>query len=464
MELMVPLNTQDKSPLYEQIYRYIKKEIRAGRIPAGSRLPSTRILAQNLKVSRSTTQMAYDQLLAEGYAEAFPCRGYFACKIDELVEVRQTAAAPETRKREESACEVDFSPRGIDLDRFPFNIWRKISRNTLVDDNKAMFGAGDPQGEWNFRSAIGDYLHSARGVECSPEQILVGAGSEYLLLLLSQLLGRDRKIAMENPTYAQAYRVLTAQGHSVVPVEMDRRGMKVEELERSGAQAAYVMPSHQYPTGIVMPVKRRQELLGWAYGKPGRYLIEDDYDSEFRYRGKPVPALQGMDRGGRVIYLGTFSKSIAPAIRVGFMVLPQELLKVYRERAGFYSCTVSRIDQDVLYQFITQGHYERHLNRMRAVYKGKHDALLAGLRPLERAFSITGEYAGLHVLLTHRGGMEEAELVRRAQAAGVRVYGISGSFIHPEHNVYPSTVMLGYANLGEEEIEKGCRLLEKAWA
>ena len=448
MELMVPLNTQDKSPLYEQIYRYIKKEIRAGRIPAGSRLPSTRILAQNLKVSRSTTQMAYDQLLAEGYAEAFPCRGYFACKIDELVEVRQTAAAPETRKREESTYEVDFSPRGIDLDRFPFNIWRKISRNTLVDDNKAMFGAGDPQGEWNFRSAIGDYLHSARGVECSPEQILVGAGSEYLLLLLSQLLGRDRRIA---------------EGHPVVPVEMDRRGMKVEELERSGAQAAYVMPSHQYPTGIVMPVKRRQELLGWAYGKPGRYLIEDDYDSEFRYRGKPVPALQGMDRGGRVIYLGTFSKSIAPAIRVGFMVLPQELLKVYRERAGFYSCTVSRIDQDVLYQFITQGHYERHLNRMRAVYKGKHDALLAGLRPLERAFSITGEYAGLHVLLTHRGGMEEDELVRRAQAAGVRVYGISGSFIHPEHNVYPSTVMLGYANLREEEIEKGCRLLEKAW-
>ena len=464
MELMVPLNTQDKSPLYEQIYRYIKKEIRAGRIPAGSRLPSTRILAQNLKVSRSTTQMAYDQLLAEGYAEAFPCRGYFVCKIDELVEVRQTAApAPETRKREESACEVDFSPRGIDLDRFPFNIWRKISRNTLVDDNKAMFGAGDPQGEWNFRSAIGDYLHSARGVECSPEQILVGAGSEYLLLLLSQLLGRDRKIAMENPTYAQAYRVLTAQGHPVAPVEMDRRGMKVEKLEQSGAQAAYVMPSHQYPTGVVMPVKRRQELLGWAYGKPGRYLIEDDYDSEFRYRGKPVPALQGMDRGGRVIYLGTFSKSIAPAIRVGFMVLPRELLEVYRERAGFYSCTVSRIDQDILYQFITQGHYERHLNRMRAVYKGKHDALLAGLRPLERAFSITGEYAGLHVLLTHKGGMEEAKLVRRAQEAGVKVYGISGSFIHPEHNVYPSTVMLGYANLREEEIEKGCRLLGQAW-
>lgn len=464
MELMVPLNVQGGSPLYEQIYQYIKKEIREGRLAAGSRLPSTRILAQNLKVSRSTTQMAYDQLLAEGYAEASPCRGYFVCKIDELVEVRnKPTAASKPVEQEEESFAVDFSPRGIDLDRFPFNIWRKISRNTLVDDNKAMFGAGDPQGEWELRTAVGDYLHSARGVDCTPEQILVGAGSEYLLLLLSQLLGRDVKIAMENPTYAQAYRVLISQGHPVVPVEMDRQGMRVSALEESGAGAAYVMPSHQYPTGIVMPVKRRQELLSWAYARPGRYLIEDDYDSEFRYKGRPIPALQGMDRGERVVYLGTFSKSIAPAIRVGFMVLPRHLTELYKERAGFYSCTVSRIDQDILYQFIAQGHYERHLNRMRAVYKAKHDALLAGLKPLETDFSVAGEYAGLHVLLTHRRGIKEAELVKRAADAGVKVYGMSDCFIHPEHNRYPSTVMLGYANLKETEIAEGCLRLKKAW-
>lgn len=477
MELMVPLDSQARCSLYEQIYQYIKEEIKRGRIPAGSRLPSTRILAQNLKVSRSTTQMAYDQLMSEGYIEALPCKGYFVCGIEALIDLKGVEPDLQTeegdRKKEEEApydssfpeqkAVIDFSPRGIDLESFPFNIWRKLSRSTLVDDNKDMFAGGDPQGEYSLRSVIGSYLHSARGVVCRPEQILIGAGSEYLLMLLSQLLGRDGGIAMENPTYAQAYRVLKGQGHPVYPIEMDRFGMDVEALEASGASVAYVMPSHQYPTGVVMPVKRRQDLLAWAGRRPGRYLIEDDYDSEFRYKGKPVPALQGMDRNGRVIYIGTFSKSIAPAIRVGYMVLPEQLVEVYRERAGFYSSTVSRIDQQILYGFMTEGHYERHLNRMRAIYKGKHDMLLAGLKELEPYFSIKGEYAGLHILMTHKKGAAEACLVKRAEEAGVRVYGMSGCFIHPEHNVYPSTVMLGYANLREEDIERGCGLLKRVW-
>ena len=474
--MIVPFDSQSESPLYEQIYQYIKNEIRQGKLEAGSRLPSTRILARNLRLSRSTTQMAYDQLLSEGYIEALPCKGYFVCKIEELVEVRQKGGGSfvEPGDTGKDRYQVDFSPRGIDLDSFPFNTWRKISRNTLVDDNKEMFAAGDPQGERALRTAIGDYLHSARG-----EQILIGAGSEYLLMLLSQILGNGRKIAMENPTYKQAYRVLKGEGYPVIPVDMDRYGMDVQRLSRSSADVAYVMPSHQYPTGIVMPVKRRQELLAWAYSGADRYLIEDDYDSEFRYKGKPIPALQGMDRGGRVIYMGTFSKSIAPAIRVGFMntfsqtispsmrvgfmVLPEHLLEAYRERAGFYLSTVSRIDQNILYQFITQGYYERHLNRMRALYKGKHDALMAGLKELEDRFLIRGEYAGLHVLLTHRQGEAEESLVARAAELGVKVYGISGCFIQPEEKLFDSTVMLGYASLSEEEIRNGAKLLAKAW-
>ena len=444
--MIVPFDSQSESPLYEQIYQYIKNEIRQGKLEAGSRLPSTRILARNLRLSRSTTQMAYDQLLSEGYIEALPCKGYFVCKIEELVEVRQKGGGSfvEPGDTGKDRYEVDFSPRGIDLDSFPFNTWRKISRNTLVDDNKEMFAAGDPQGERALRTAIGDYLHSARGVDCRPEQILIGAGSEYLLMLLSQILGNGRKIAMENPTYKQAYRVLKGEGYPVIPVDMDRYGMDVQRLSRSSADVAYVMPSHQYPTGIVMPVKRRQELLAWAYSGADRYLIEDDYDSEFRYKG-------------------TFSKSIAPAIRVGFMVLPEHLLEAYRERAGFYLSTVSRIDQNILYQFITQGYYERHLNRMRALYKGKHDALMAGLKELEDRFLIRGEYAGLHVLLTHRQGEAEESLVARAAELGVKVYGISGCFIQPEEKLFDSTVMLGYASLSEEEIRNGTKLLSKAW-
>ena len=444
MELMVPIDNQSRLPLYEQIYQYMKEEIQSGRIPAGSRLPSTRILAENLKVSRSTTQMAYEQLLSEGYIEALPCKGYFVCRIEELVRVEKNADEEfaENRSEKEMPYAVDFSTRGIDLDSFPFNTWRRLSRNTLVDDNKEMFVVGDPQGEYELRAAIRDYLHSARGVSCRPEQT---------------------GIALENPTYRQAYRVLKSLGHLVVPVKMDRYGMDVLDLEQSKTQAAYVMPSHQYPTGIVMPVKRRQELLSWAYRGENRYVIEDDYDSEFRYKGRPIPALQGMDQGGRVIYMGTFSRSIAPAIRVGFMVLPGELLSRYRSQAGFYACTVSRIDQKVLYHFITGGYYERHLNRMRAVYKGKHDVLLSGLKELEDMFWIRGEYAGIHVLLTHKGQMPEKELIERAAGEGVRVYGMSEAVIGENKDLVPSTVILGYANLKEKEIQEGCMRLARAW-
>lgn len=449
--------------MYEQIYAYICREIRSGSLQAGERLPSTRMLAEHLKVSRSTTQMAYDQLEAEGYIEARPCRGYFVCRVEELVEIgrlENSRTEPEPESLENKEIQVDFSPRGIDLNSFPYNTWRKLSRNALADDKKEMFLPGIRQGELDLREAIRSYLHGARGVNCSASQIVVGAGNEYLLMLLAQILGESRRIAMENPTYKQAWRVFQSLGLSVCPIEMDENGMSVEGLRESGADVAYIMPSHQFPTGIVMPVGRRQELLKWAEG--GRYLIEDDYDSEFRYRGKPVPALQSLDWAGRVIYFGTFSRCIAPAIRVSYMVLPPELLERYRRQAGFYASTVSRIDQDILCQFLSEGHFERHLNRMRAIYKAKHDALLEAIAPLEGDFSIRGEYAGIHILLTSRNGKREEDLIIQARQAGVQVYGLSGYLIGTASH-RPATLLLGYANLTLEQIRSGVELLIQAW-
>lgn len=465
MELLIPLEIPSRKPLYEQIYDYICREIRNGSLKAGERLPSTRMLAEHLKVSRSTTQMAYDQLEAEGYLEARPCRGYFVCPVEELLEVCcQERGRIELQPRAEAGAGilVDFSPRGIDLESFPYNIWRKLSRNALTDNQRSLFLPGVCQGEEQLREAIRGYLHGARGVNCSSDQIIVGAGNEYLLMLLAQILGGSRRIAMENPTYKQAYRVFQSLGFTVCPVEMDENGMNPEKLRESGADVAYVMPSHQFPTGIVMPVGRRQELLRWSRG--GRYVIEDDYDSEFRYRGKPVPALQGLDRDGRVIYLGTFSRCIAPAIRVSYMVLPQELLERYWSQAGFYASTVSRIDQNILFQFLSEGHFERHLNRMRAIYKAKHDALLEAVAPLEPDFLIQGEYAGIHILLTGRRGQSEEELIRQAAQTGVKVYGLSGCGIGGEvWPKLPGTVLLGYASLTLDEIRTGAGLLVKAW-
>ena len=396
--------------------------------------------------------------------EARPCRGYFVSHLEELVETgpsgteeMQTAAEPDAGWR------VDFSPRGIDLDSFPYHVWRKLSRNTLVDDNKEMFHSGDHQGEPGLREAIRSYLHSARGVNCSTEQIIVGAGSEYLLMLLSQILEGKHVIAMENPTYKQAYRVFHSLGYEVCPVEMDANGMDPSILSESGANVAYVMPSHQFPTGVVMPVGRRQELLKWAVEKAGRYIIEDDYDSEFRYRGKPIPALQGMDRSGKVIYLGTFSKCIAPAIRVSYLVLPKPLLVRYRSQTSFYASTVSRIDQNILYQFLSQGYFERHLNRMRAIYKTKHDLLIELIEPLKEQFEIRGDHAGIHILLTSKYNRSEQELISLAAEAGVKVYGLSSYFIHPEHNHRSATVVLGYASLNEDAIREGVGILTRCW-
>ncbi len=467
MELMIPLKAGGPKSMYEQIYEYVKGEIRGGGLREGVRLPSTRVLAENLKVSRSTTQMAYDQLTAEGYIEAVPGRGYFVLGMEELAEVEiepePAGGFIRTEKAGSGGAVIDFSPRGIDLSHFPYNAWRKITRNTLVEDNREMFLTGSPQGEPALREAVRGYLHSARGVNCQADQIIIGAGSEYLLMLLYQIMGAGRTIAMENPTYKQAYRVFESLGYKIIPVEMDGAGMDVRALGRSGADIAYVMPSHQYPTGIVMPVVRRQELLQWAGQKKDRFLIEDDYDSEFRYRGRPIPALQGLDKSGKVIYMGTFSKSIAPAIRIGYMVLPRPLLGVYREKLGFYASTVSRIDQNIIYQFLTGGYYERHLNRMRAIYKGKHDLLLGRLKELEEDFEIYGENAGLHILLRNRKGKAESRLVEQAQERGVRVYGLSSCCIGEEHVSRSSTVVLGYARLSEEQINRGTGLLREAW-
>ena len=280
-------------------------------------------------------------------------------------------------------------------------------------------------------------------------------------MMLCSVIGRNHVIAVENPAYKQAYRLFSSQSYPVEPVEMDRYGMRVDMLRESVADIAYVTPSHQYPTGIVMPMKRRIELLGWANESEKRYIIEDDYDSEFRYKGKPIPALQGSDANGKVIYLGTFSKSIAPAIRMSYMVLPEELAAVYRDKCGFISSTVSKVDQLIVQHFIEEGYYERHLNKTRALYKGRHDVLIRALQDMKFDCEIAGEYAGVHLLMSFADHVSESELIRRAENAGVKVYGLSDYCIG--ENQRSATILLGYANLSEEEIREATAILKEVW-
>ncbi len=356
---------------------------------------------------------------------------------------------------------VDFSPYLIDMTGFPFGIWKKITKNILTYANSDLFAKGGPQGDWGLRCTISRYLHSSRGVDCRPEQIVVGAGNDYLLLLLEKILGRHVRIAMENPTYIRSYQIFRSFAYTIATVDMDECGMRADKLAQADVQAAYVMPSHQFPTGTVMPIGRRMELLKWADGGKDRYLIEDDYDSEFRFRGKPIPALLASDRHGKVIYIGTFSKAIAPAIRVSFMVLPEALLARYRADCSFYSCTVSRIDQSILNEFIGEGYFERHLNKMRKIYRAKHEVLLECLGDLREDFQVSGENAGLHLLLTAKNGMDERELIQRAAQRGVRVYGLSESMV--EEAPDSRTVLLGFGGLGDKEIRDGVARLKEVW-
>ena len=473
-ELSVPLEVGSRKPIYEQIYDYIKKEIRDKNLRAEAKLPSTRALCTHLNVSRSTVQLAYDQLLSEGYIEARPCRGYYVLKLDglydlETVEHKKTAKRVEVNKE----YEIDFSPSGIELDNFPYNSWRKVSR-TVIGEEAGLFNMGEPQGDMVFRETIADYLHESRGVKCSPDNIIVGAGDEYLLMLLDQLLcfahGKQMSYAMENPAYRKAYFVLNGIGRKVCPVRLDEYGMSCDMLRECEANVAYVTPSHQYPMGIVMSIGRRMELLSWAVEGSDRYIIEDDYDSEFRYRGKPIPALQGLDKNGKVIYIGTFSKSIAPGLRMSYMVLPDSLMDSYISVGKRYSNTVSRIDQNIVNLFIKEGYYERHLNRMRGIYKAKHDVLLGELKKFGAEYRIAGESAGLHVLLS-TDKMSEDELVLRAAQCGVRVYPLSEHFLGEDIECdirkltgKRSTIILGYARLNEDEIVRGTKILMEAFS
>ena len=462
-ELTINLHTASETPLYEQIYQHIKREIQEGRITSGEKLPSSRSLCKYLEVSRSTVELAYEQLISEGYVEAVPCKGYFAAELEGMYRLDVVPAlVGAEEKTEKKEWKYNFTPNGVDLNSFPYNVWRRLAKDSLLDDRAEMFRLGDSQGEYGLRSAISRYLYQARGVNAHPDQIIIGAGNDYLLMLLSQIIGRDAVIAMENPTYRQAYRVLSGVGHKVLPVGIDKNGFCVKELEGQDVQAAYVMPSHQFPLGIVMPMKRRLELLNWAVEEPERYIIEDDYDSEFRYKGKPIPALQGYDRWEKVIYIGTFSKSIAPSIRVSYMVLPAPLLKEFQKKSSFLSSTVSRVDQLILQKFIEDGHYERHLNRIRTLYKSRHDTLMGCLKTFQKICTISGENAGVHMLLHFAGDMTEEELIRKAAEKGVRVYGLSQYYIDPPDGLKP-TIMLGYANISEDKMKEAVKLLEEAW-
>lgn len=449
---------QGGAPLYDQLYRHIAGAIQSGSLSPGARLPSKRRMCALAGVSMSTVEAAYSLLTAEGYVLAKPRSGYVCAHLLPPAPA-VPACVPEAVPAPSPKWAYDCSTSAVDTSVFPFSSWARITKEAVYE-NPGLLQRGSPQGDESLRLALAELLAQYRGVRCTPEQIVVGAGADYLLSLLLQLLPEQRAVAIEDPGYPAAYAAASLHGRRALSIPVDGEGMEPEALAASGAGLAYVTPSHQFPLGVTMPVGRRSRLLHWAASAPGRFLIEDDYDSEFRWSSRPIPAMQGLDRAGRVVYLGTFSRSIAPAIRAAYLILPPTLLERYQATFSHGACTVSRFEQESLRRFLVQGLYGRHLRRTGNLYR-KKCALFTGALSAIPGASVSGSAGGLHFLLTLPRFSEE-ELVARAAEKSVRVHPLS-RYCHAVLP-HPSTVVLGFAGLTEEEILRAAELLQEAWA
>ena len=415
---------REAGPLYEALYRGIRGDILEGRLMPGEKLPSKRALADHLKISKVTVETAYAQLVAEGYIRSQEKVGYFV----EAVEQGQAPAyrrALELPEAPRPVWEADFTANNLPAEAFPFSVWAKLQREVLLDYGAELLGPVPPGGAYVLRQAIADYLYGFRSMTVSPDQILVGAGTDFLYNLLIQLLGRDKCYGVEDPGYGKIRQVYEAAGVPCLPVPLDGDGIRIDGLGE--AQVLHLSPSHHFPTGIVTPIGRRQALLEWAEGGEGRYLIEDDYDSEFRLAGRPIPTLQSIDRAGKVIYLNSFTKSIAPAIRISYLVLPPELMEEFRRRLGFYACTVPSFEQYTLARFLSRGYFEKHINRMKKYYRGQRDRLIAALShaSFSRQVEILEQDAGLHFLLRVRTHRPDRDLKALCAQAGIRIFCLS---------------------------------------
>ena len=457
--LTYALEKSGRSGLYEQLYRFIREDITRGVLTTGEKLPSKRALARHLEVSVVTVENAYEQLLAEGYIRSEEKRGYYVCPVDQPPQPEPRAPV-ELLEREEREWFLDFVVNSTAAEYFPFDTWARLMRRTILEKNTDLLRPTPSTGALELRQAIAAWLRAFRGMSVSAGQIILGAGTESLYGLLIRLLGRDKHYAVEEPGYGKIARIYESDDVTVCRIGLDDSGLSARELRRSEADVVHISPNHHYPTGIVMPIGRRQELLRWAGEKEGRYILEDDYDSEFRFVGRPIPTLFSADDRERVIYLNTFSKTIAPSIRVSYMILPPHLIAEYRRRLGFYSCTVSSFEQYTLAAFLTEGHYEHHLSRMKTRYHKKRDAVIIAFRGGLPRCEILEQDAGLHFLVRLDTALSDTELQRRAAEQGVRLALLS-DYYHAAELAPPHVLVVNYSGIELEQLPEGLHRLEK---
>ena len=452
--LTYDMENREHKLMYEFLYESMRDDILSGRLEAGEKLPSKRAFAEHLNVSVKTVENAYEQLLLEGYIYAEEKRGYFVNALQTGRVVKSSYASFVTRFKEDEYM-ADLTANNIKYNKFPFSTWAKIIRETLTDYDTTLLKVVPFNGVERLRIAIAEHLYHFRGMDVSPDHIIVGAGTEYLYSRLLQLLGSDAKFGVENPGYRNITKLYVASDVNWDYVDIDDKGVRIDQLNAKEINVVHVSPEHQVPIGFTMPIGRRQELLNWAAEEPERYIIEDDFDCEFRLAGKTVPAMQSMDRTNRVIYMNTFSKTMVPSLRMGYMVLPERLMERYISTMNFYSSTVSGLEQYAMARFIEKGYFERHIRRIVNDCKVKHEIICRLFResPLSAISQIYGDDAGTHFLLYVKTSLSDVEIKWAAKERGILVRCLS-EYCFANAEKYKGVLIIHYSDLEEKELRQ----------
>ena len=438
--------------LYEHLYKCIKKDIILGNIKPGERLPSKRPFSKNLGVSIITVENAYSLLMSEGFIYSLPKKGFYVVDLKNIPSKKQVNKEKVVLTSGHNHYLADFSSNQTESDIFPFTTWIKTMKEVLRDNQKELMINSPCGGILELRKNIANFLKDFRDMNIKPEQIIIGAGTEYLYSLIIQLLGNDVIYGLENPGYPKTAQIYKSMNVDFEYVDIDDYGIDPNELEEKKIDVIHISPSHHFPTGIVMPISRRYELLGWANKVEKHYIIEDDYDSELRLGGKPIPTLQSIDVSDKVIYMNTFTKTLSSTIRMSYMVLPESLADEYYRRLSFYSCTVSNFEQYTLSRFIENGHFERHINRLRNYYLKKQNTILNAFQTssLNNKIKIYNETAGVHFLMKIKSTKEEKDIINNAYSKGIRLSPLSQYYKNNKEN--KNIYVMNYSSLDSEKI------------
>ncbi|WP_085832011.1 PLP-dependent aminotransferase family protein [Clostridium merdae] len=466
---MLQINPASAQPIYQQIYEQIRADILNGSLVEGKRITSTRALAKELQIGRNTVESAYAQLVLEGYLTNQPSSGYVVNSLQ--FNLNQRVELPRRQQNAVTAPDEDkvtirysFQYGSLSANAFPDKLWRKYTNDLLGStDLQKIQSYGDGKGDFSLRVQLKDYLYHSRGVNCEADQIILCSGTQSALEILIQLRPYENKqVAMEEPCYNGASIVFRSNGYEILPVPVHHDGICLADLTSSSARMVHITPSHQFPTGVVLPIHKRIQLLNWAK-EHDAILIEDDYDSEFRYHGRPIPSLQSIDTDGRVVYIGTFSKSLSPGLRMAYIILPKWLLPKYEERFSGYQCTVPLMEQIVMARLIADGHWEKHNRKICLAHKKKHDILLQALEAyMGNRVNIHGQQAGLHLMLEFLEGQQESVLIEQALEQQVKVCPVSPFWLNAQ-NYKKNCVILGYGMISENDIPNAVKLLARAW-